>query len=696
SVKLLGQELRLTHLHGHWQERLENHLDYLKQRVETAPTEDEFDLRRLRKAAEKLEHLMFVLQRVLTYWEELTRRQPVQQFREEYLRLLRDFGFLDWYQQPNPHTSPAEKEQEFRAFNRFIKLLDQFSWIVTNLHGNRKLSLQDFYQYLSLLVSQATYNVREWPNYGVQIMPRLEILAITPRVLIFGGMVEGDFPRPFTQDVFFHDEEREQLGLAATEDLLAQDRFMFYQLLAGSAERLVFTCPRFQKEVALVPSNFLDILGDQMEVRQRTQLPSASFLHSSRDLLQRIARHIRADIGDREVTLLRRWRHLQADDPVRITQAAFWLHRVRTNYLKRRSDSFSEYEGMIGRDPAIRQWLSERFGEGPFSVTRLETFAFCPIKFYFRYILHLEEEEEVRKGLTPLERGQLVHGILFRFYHALREAGKLDRPWEERDLLHRIAAEEFDRLPFRGLLFELEREKYFGAANHPGLLDRFLEQEQAYITRWQFYPRYFEVAFGRAGEKREQDPISRPEPCTVEHNGKQVQIIGKVDRVDMNEQGQVVLLDYKTGAGKITPAEVREGLSLQLPVYAAVISELLPREETEPTIQPVMAAIYRVAEVDTCDRVPVIFDKEADTSISLRGNAALPNSTILDEQDHPITFQGMLERALRFVIEDVEQIRRGEFRHTRFPTQDACTRYCEYRRMCRKDIRKITEFEQKA
>ncbi len=694
GVQLIAKELRLTHFQGNWEENLDKYLDHLQKRLSEGTAEDNFDERRIQDKLQKLEKTKPQLKRLLAHLQELEPGQQVKEFRNRYLTLLRDFGFLDWYEKSHSEISAQEKEKEYRAFNRFVKLLDQFSWIVTNLHGERKLALKEFHQYLNLLVSQATYNLREWANYGVQIMPRLEILSNTPQVLIFGGMVEGDFPRPFTQDVFFNDEEREQLGLAATEDLLAQDRFMFYQILKSSAKRIVFTYPRFEKESARVPSNFLNTLADQTIVRWRQQLPSPQFLRNPRKLLPQIAENIPAKIRKTDRLSLQRWKELNSDNEEIINSLPFWLHRVRINYTKRARGAFNEYEGFLSRQRRIVDLLQQQFAEHPFSITRLETYAYCPIKFFFKYILRIDEEEEIVPELTPIEQGQMVHQTLFRFYTKLREQNHHHQPWEHTKLLKEIAEEAFADFPFKGILFELEKERYLGSTNNPGIWDDFLRKEEEYIPNLRFYPAFFEIAFGPAGRKAEQDPISVKEPITLQIAGKTVQITGKIDRIDLNDRGEAILLDYKTGRAETKAADIQKGVALQLPIYAVVLPQLLQEHKPGENIRPVMAANYQVRDVNNVQQKPVILDKNAGLDITARRQAQLPNKSIIDESGHRLTFQEILELAKEHLFTHINGIREGSFRHTEYPDEPECRFYCEFRRMCRKDVAKLLEIRE--
>nr|HQU73611.1 exodeoxyribonuclease V subunit gamma [Calditrichia bacterium] len=186
DLKALCRELRITHFSGKWRDHLREQVAYLSRLREEMAGEDELALRDIDLRLNRLQTLEKPLASLLNPFRELARPHGAAAFRDAFLSILRKLNFLDWYKGPVSQLGPQEQEQEFRSFNRFIKLLDQFSWIVTRRHGERSLELNELYQFLKLLVDQATYNLREWDQFGVQVMPRLEILAIEPEVLLFG------------------------------------------------------------------------------------------------------------------------------------------------------------------------------------------------------------------------------------------------------------------------------------------------------------------------------------------------------------------------------------------------------------------------------------------------------------------------------------------------------------------------------
>ena len=63
----------------------------------------------------------------------------------------------------------------------------------------------------------------------------------------------------------------------------------------------------------------------------------------------------------------------------------------------------------------------------PYRVSRVDRYVDCPFKYFAETVLGLPEERDEMAGLTPLERGTLVHELFERFYRAWQAAGPTAR-----------------------------------------------------------------------------------------------------------------------------------------------------------------------------------------------------------------------------------------------------------------------------
>ncbi len=595
----------------------------------------------------------------------------VQEFRIAFIALLNSLALLRWYERTPQFLKDREREKEFRAFNRFMKLLDRLVWMLSHLLAHEDLTLEMFWHYLQTAVSAAVYNVTEWQEFGVQVLPRLEVQAVEARVLFLGGLVDGEFPRASARDVFFSDTVREKLGLMATEELLAQDRFIFYSLLASNARQVYCLYPKYEEERALVPSSFLSDLNEAVQVDVRTDYPRAEFLQNPLQLWNTFGMALQKrdwPQAENSLHILR-----QADSRAGAELSAL-LQKTNLQLKRHVPDGFGPHEGNLAGNAGIAAEISQRFAERKWSVTQLEQYAFCPMHYFLNRILKVEPWPDFEPEVTALERGDTVHRIFQRFYEELLTKGAQAEPQLHRERLFRIAEEEFARLPFSGFFWELELKKYFGTDSIPGLLDVFLEQEANYIADSGFIPLRVEHAFGGRGGA-----------ITLEHATGMLNIYGRIDRVDVRNGQQVMIIDYKTGntaLSKKADAMVK-GISFQLPLYLRAFVQ-----ETKGMTMAA-AAFYLVKDAQNCRREIMIGDKVILSALAGRGKAWLPNKDIADAQGHSFSLSELTDWVLEQAISHVEQLRQAQFRHTAFPQDTMCSTYCDYKKICQKQTGKL-------
>jgi ATP-dependent helicase/nuclease subunit B len=184
-------------------------------------------------------------------------------------------------------------------------------------------------------------------------------------------------------------------------------------------------------------------------------------------------------------------------------------------------------------------------------------------------VLHVDpvERPEDIMQLAPIDRGSLVHEVLDRFLAETRTRAGAGLPWTgaDRARLRTIAEEVSDLVEARGLtgrrlLWHRDRRLIFAE------LDAFLAADQEYRSGGVAETLATELAFGM--------PEGEAGAVEVElGGGRVVRVRGKADRVDRRTNGDLVVIDYKTGSerkykGLDHEAPLGGGLHLQLPVYA--------------------------------------------------------------------------------------------------------------------------------
>lgn len=608
---------------------------------------------------------------------DFPQKGTVQKFRAAFIELLNRFDLLHWHRQTPPTMSDRDREKEFRAFNRFMKLLDRLVWMLSHLPLQKELSLELFWHHLQTAVSATVYNVTEWQGYGVQILPRLEVQAVEAQVLFVGGLVDGEFPRASAKDVFFSDPVREKLGLVATEELLAQDRFIFYSLLDSAAQQIYCLYPKFEEERALVPSTFLSDLSEAARVDVRPDVPQRDELLNPPELWKMFGTALQKRDWPRAEQMMHILR--QADSRAESGLQAL-LRKTGLQLKRHTAEGFGPYEGNLSGNAIIAQEISRRYADRKWSVTRLEQYAFCPMHYFLNRILKVEPWPEFEPDVTPLERGNTLHRIFQRFYEELLSRGAQAEPLQHRERLFRIAKEEFSRLPFNGFFWKLELKKYFGTDTVTGLFDRFLEQETEFIQNSGFIPRTVEHSFG-----------GRRGAITLKHPRGTLDMYGRIDRVDVRHGQQVMIIDYKTGSTALskTVESMIQGVHFQLPLYLRAYVQ----ETAELTMAA--AAFYLIKDAQNCRREIMIGDRQALPNLAGRGRAWLPNEAVTDAEGHAFSLSQLTDRVLEQAIAHVEELKQAHFQHTAFPKDKQCSAYCDYKHICQKQTAKLLKMAER-
>jgi len=608
-----------------------------------------------------------------------SQNRSVEQFKKEYLELLKKSSLLEWYKTDNSGLNERQREREFRAFNKYMKILDQFSWSMKVVFGEQEIDLKTWLQHLKSAVARSVYNLTEWPIEAVQIMPRLEIQAINYDILFLGGLVDGNFPRSTTADIFLNDENRQKMGLLANEDLLSQDRFIFYSLLSSANKKTFLTVPHYSGEKALVPSSFIDdlkeccLINEQDIIDDKTE--SLSGLWESFGLAIQYG-DVDKSIGIKSILS-------NNDDPSKLKHLLYKI--VAQNQRLSLFENAGVFEGSLAADEAIIKLLKDQYNHQSWSITKLEDYAFCPMQFFLKRILRLEEFDEFEDEVSPLERGNAVHNILFKFYSELRSQNALAFPGAHLDLLKKITLDELNLLPFDGFFWELEKVRYFGRAESPGLLETFLETETNEIEDTGFTPAHFEYCFGPSYNK-ETDPNSTEDLLILKDEaGNTIKINGKIDRIDINpKSSQALVYDYKTGSidGK-NAQSVAKGLSFQLPVYILAIEQLLNKD-----LDVVFGGYYQVKDAQNCKREAAIVNPDKYTFSGKNSRARLPNNYVRVD-GNSVTFDELIDFSKKTALQKQQELMMGKFTHTQYPDDKRCSNFCDFKRMCQKYISKL-------
>ena len=591
-----------------------------------------------------------------------------EDFRKKIKRLVNELGVHGNIVKLDPGGIPTEiVERDARALAAFFEVLDEVVEVETERSGER-LSLPIWLESLRAALSLTRFNVRQKYGYGVYVTSLDEIRGLEFDYLFIVGLNEGELPAKYNPEIFLplrsQDENRE------TEPFL--QRHLFYQAVSSFKKELYLVYPVQREEVKLFRSSFIDALNAVADITQLKEGAGESRTKNIYDIHQLIEADSAIE-GAREKI---------ASDESSAKLLPPNLNRcIRAEAARYRGDSESEFAGRI-TEPELVSDLSERLAKRVFSAAQLESLSRCGFQFFAGRILGAAEMPEIETSLSPIERGAVLHKILYKFYSELSNRKNLAGAKEELDLLLSVAREVLDGLgiwsdgSFGRDLFEVERDTILGTKDSAGTLELFLAKVQSKLTEYGFQPKSFEVGFGMKGGDGEVHA------APVEIGG--VQVRGKIDRIDAGPNG-LMIFDYKTSARNATHQDViREKISPQLLIYMNALSKLM--ESAEAAEQVSGAAFIsinreRLIKEDSGSKLIDFIVRE--DAAGLQFNKTFESIRKTTSTDgYPASMKRLLEETESFVKQKVGSARSGRFNLTQFPPVKVCV-YCPYIEACR-------------
>lgn len=240
---------------------------------------------------------------------------------------------------------------------------------------------------------------------------------------------------------------------------------------------------------------------------------------------------------------------------------------------QRQSEIFTPYDGKVEVDRG--QTDPRRNYRLVMSASQLEELAKCPYGYYLRYVLNVRPPEEIvydpGMWLDPMTRGILLHRIFELFYREIRKRGEKPELARHEGLIYQIAHAQLEKTkeeipPPSDVVYDYEYREIMESCRI------FLAREE---SECRTEPRYFELTFGF--DRFEDSVLGRIKPVGIALPSGKVYVKGRIDRVDLDDNGSFIVLDYKSGGtyGYEEDRPYRCGRQLQHTLYALALEEIL-------------------------------------------------------------------------------------------------------------------------
>ena len=258
------------------------------------------------------------------------------------------------------------------------------------------------------------------------------------------------------------------------------------------------------------------------------------------------------------------------------------------------------------------------------------------------------------EDISPLDRGSKIHAILRNFYLSWNRTVTRETRDEAQALLRKLADSAFDKEAdtFRN---RRDKERFLTV-----MAERFLDAEEAFWKQG-MKPAYLEQKIGQYR--------------LVLSNGEEVELSAKIDRIDVDSNGDFIIVDYKTGSYPLPKMNAEQDI-FQLPVYAVMAMQQVGVQRSVPLRKPIGLAYYDLAgKTAGGARDVVLFNKEARNDHPMARPKASPKSA---EE-----FEAILKQSMDKARKAVEGIRAGDF--SAKPRDENKCRYCPNEMMCERE-----------
>ena len=449
--------------------------------------------------------------------------------------------------------------------------------------------VRDLRAFVDLVLSLAPAPGRPF-RLGVPVSGLRDAGVLTVDHLFVGGLRQGAFPSAGPGPLVPADVRR-ALGLPRDEDLLMEERETFLRLLGRARRTLELSYPRRAGGEEALRSPFLVELTTATGWGAGPPAPrDPGVAYSLKDALLLVAppgvgapRPVVGPGGS------------DGDGP--LAEAYRWARRGgQAERERRRSPRASGYDGLRG-EANVQDRLLGPLGSGRINVHQVQDYLECAYRFYLQRVLELPVEEPPVEDYDPRTIGTILHKVLEETQRGLVDAdGRLRTisPTEVPALVARGAQhieEELARVRPLTPGLEVARRRLLGPPSRPqeGLLWQtfaFLAEDGALFT-----PAYVELPFGPQppGTLSPTGDVSLPAWKIDRGSGREWSLVGRVDRVSWDRQrpGRFLVDDFKTGWSEPVARPRRGDLpALQLPLYAAALSDLLPPDHEAGRVLP--------------------------------------------------------------------------------------------------------------
>ena len=652
-----------------------------------------FEYEELNDLQEKLEELRKqIVEPLLKFKLEISSNKTVTQITKEIYKFIIDNKINETLDRKLKEYNSIEVSDEY---NTSYKLLVSILEDLCLVFKDEKITFEKYKDLLEVGLNASELGKIPATQDQVVLGDTERTRSNKLKVIFVLGINDGNFPKANRVEGYLNDKDRQILENAGIElakdsvDSLYEEQFNIYRTLTTPEEMLFLSYSAADKEgKSIRPSilikkikRFFPCLQEESDVVEKRYVKT-----NEKATFEEALQIYKDYLDGKEIP--EEWKDL----------IRYFFKKDRKRFKRAISGI---YYSNVAQDISSEN-IEKLYGNVlKTSVSRLESYKRCPFSFHMTYGLKLKEKEELK--IEAIDTGSFMHEVIDLFFKEMDE---------NKTSVKEITEEEILKIVNRivDMLLGTSRYYIFSSSAKFRLLTKRLKkvvyQSICYIV---YSLKYSD--FKLLGHEIEFSNTGKFKTINLEiENGKKVEIIGKIDRLDVAKLGEnqyVRIIDYKSSYKDLDLNQVQAGLQIQLITYLDAICEQTDFEASGVLymglIDNVVKNAKNMTEEEIEDKIRNNFKmkgliladisvvKMMDNKLQTGSSDIIPvyiskDGTISEKKSSTISkenFDGLQKQVKETIKEISKEILRGkvDIKPYNYNKKTGCD-YCKYKTIC--------------
>ena len=522
-----------------------------------AITEEEEEIIRLNDIRKK------IVNPLLKFKEELGKNKTVKDITQSLYLFLEENNTKEILLYKINELNKAGKIDLANIYNTtwdlLIEILDELVVVL----GEEKISFENYIALLKVGLNHSSLGKIPATLDEVIVGDVDRTRTSKKKIIFIIGLNDGKFPSVNKDEGYINDDEREYLkenGIElakTTKEQIYDENFNIYKAFTVAEEKLYISYDASDTDgkglrrsilINKIKKIFPQLKEESDMITQRT------FISSKEITFDELLINIRKYLNGEQI------------DPIWFE--VYELYKKDTLYNEKLAKSIEGFSYTNLPKKIEKENLQKLYGDNiKTSISKLESFRRCPFSYYLKYGLRLSDKIELK--LEKLDTGTLMHDVIDCFFESLNEKNKN---------VKEISEEEIEKLVEEIVNQKLALKQNYIFQSVPKYVVLSKRLKKTIIRAIKYIVNTLKLSdFKVLGTEIEFGEGKKYQPIEIKlENNKNLEIIGKIDRVDIaeSEKGKYIrIIDYKSSVKNIDLNEVVAGIQIQLLTYLDAVAK---------------------------------------------------------------------------------------------------------------------------